>query len=65
MVLWQTAGFAQRAGVDEACLRQRAAQPASHDHLFHTVLGLLDVRTALYERAWDLAASCRGATPGP
>jgi len=59
MVLWQTAGFAQRAGVAEACLRQRATQPASHDHLFHTVLGLLDVRTALYERAWDLGAACR------
>lgn len=63
MVLWQTAGFASRAGTDEACLRKRAAQPASHDHLFHTVLGLLDVRTALYEQAWDLGAGCRRATP--
>jgi lipid A ethanolaminephosphotransferase len=65
MVLWQTAGFASRAGVDETCLRKHATQPASHDHLFHTVLGLLDVRTALYERAWDLGAACRAATPRP
>jgi lipid A ethanolaminephosphotransferase len=65
MVLWQTAGFASRAGVDETCLRKHATQPASHDHLFHTVLGLLDVRTALYERAWDLGAACRAAPPRP
>lgn len=40
------------------CLRRLPQQPASHDHLFHTVLGLLDVRTALYDPAWDLLAGC-------
>ena len=34
-------------------------QPLQHDHLFHTVLGLLDVRTALYEPRWDFSAACR------
>ena len=41
------------------CLRGRAAQPASHDDLFHTVLGLLDVRTKAYEPALDLLHTCR------
>lgn len=59
MVMWISDGFARAAGVDDACLRRRAQQPASHDHLFHTVLGMLDVRTALYERDWDLTADCR------
>ena len=59
MLLWTSDGFARAAGLDTACLSRRAAQPASHDHLFHTVLGLLDVRTALHEPAWDLAAGCR------
>ena len=36
----------------------------AHDHLFHTLLGLLDVRTALHEPAWDLAAGCRMALAG-
>ena len=40
-------------------LRQQADRPLGHDHLFHTVLGLLDVHTALYERAWDFSAACR------
>ncbi|MCU0952601.1 MAG: phosphoethanolamine--lipid A transferase, partial [Burkholderiaceae bacterium] len=60
MVMWSSPGFAQARQIDLGCLRSRAAQPASHDHLFHTLLGLLDVRTALYAPAFDLTAGCRG-----
>ncbi len=60
MIAWVSPGFAASAGVDMACLRQRAAQPVSHDHLFHSVLGLLDVKTQVYERDWDFSAACRG-----
>ncbi|HMW17922.1 MAG TPA: phosphoethanolamine--lipid A transferase [Accumulibacter sp.] len=63
MVLWFSAGFAQRLAIDVDCLQQRASQPASHDHLFHTVLGLLDVHTGLYEPDWDLLQHCRRAPP--
>lgn len=59
MVMWMSAGFAGRAGIDVGCLRSRAAAPVSHDHLFHTLLRLADVRTTLYEPAWDIAAACR------
>lgn len=59
MVMWSSPGFAQTIGLDTACVQHRAAEPASHDHLFHSLLGLLDVRTALYEPSWDLTASCR------
>ena len=59
MVMWLGDGFAAGTRVDPACLSERARRPASHDHLFHTVLGLLDVRTSLYEPDWDLASGCR------
>jgi lipid A ethanolaminephosphotransferase len=59
MVLWFSAGAAAATGVDTACLQRRAAQPAAHDHLFHTLLGLTDVKTALYEKDWDLARDCK------
>ena len=36
-----------------------AAQPAAHDHLFHTVLGLLGIGSAVYAPDWDLGAPCR------
>ena len=59
MLMWLSDGLRSAAALDTACLQRRAAQPASHDHLFHSVLGLLDVRTALYEPAWDLFHGCR------
>jgi lipid A ethanolaminephosphotransferase len=59
MVMWLSDGAAQSAGLDAACLRRQADAPLSHDNLFHTLLGVLDVRTALYERALDFTAACR------
>jgi lipid A ethanolaminephosphotransferase len=59
MLMWFSDGFAKSRGLDLACLAQRAKQPASHDHLFHSMLGLLDVRTALYEPPLDFTAACR------
>lgn len=59
MVMWWSAGFGQAAGIDGGCMQRRAGEPAQHDNLFHTVLGLLDVRTALYEPGFDLTAACR------
>jgi lipid A ethanolaminephosphotransferase len=49
--------------LDSKCLqkiRQQAPeQTVAHDHIFHTLLGVLDVTTALYEPAWDLLRACR------
>ncbi len=33
--------------------------PLSQDNLFHSMLGLLQVHTQVYERSLDLFASCR------
>jgi len=60
MVMWLSGGAAPALGLDAACLQQQAGTPLGHDHLFHTLLGLLDVQTALYDRHWDFAAACRG-----
>jgi lipid A ethanolaminephosphotransferase len=63
MVMWTSAGFGPAAGMADGCLeqalRRQAASPVAHDHLFHTLLGWLDVRTSLYRRLWDLSAACR------
>ena len=47
------------SGVDQACLRARANKPASHDNLFHTVLGLAAVETTIYNPALDVMSDCR------
>ena len=59
MVMWWTQGFGRAAAIDLPCMQRRAARPAQHDHLFHTVMGLLDVKTSLYAPAWDLTHGCR------
>jgi lipid A ethanolaminephosphotransferase len=61
MVMWFSDGLigGARPLLDVGCLRQRAALPHAHDHLFHTVLGLVDLKTTLREPAWDLSAPCR------
>lgn len=59
MVMWMSDGFAHGAGVNLGCLRERSVLPASHDHLFHTLLGLMRVHTSVHDPAFDLAAGCR------
>lgn len=63
MVWWNSAGFERAAGLAEGCLAPSlvglARQPLAHDHLFHTLLGALDVRTALHEPRLDLTQPCR------
>lgn len=60
MVTWLSAGLQQRSGVQADCLREQAAQPLSHDHVFHSVLGLMDVKSAVHDPALDLYAPCAG-----
>ena len=59
MVAWLSPAFRQSFGVDATCLRREAQRPVSHDHLFHSVLGLLDVATSTYDRSHDVFAPCR------
>lgn len=60
MVMWFSPDFARDNRLDMACLRQRAAKPVSHDHLFSSLLGLMRVETSVYDRSRDLFAECRG-----
>lgn len=59
MVMWLSPAYAANFAVDSACLKTRARRPASHDNLFHTVLGMLDIRTSAYDPALDLLRGCR------
>ena len=61
MVMWFSSGMQQALGLSTACLQARAMQPASHDNLFHSILGMLNITTALYAKPLDLFAECRTA----
>lgn len=59
MSWWLSSGYSASFGLDTACLRREAAAARTHDHLFHTVLGLLQVRAREYEGALDITRPCR------
>jgi lipid A ethanolaminephosphotransferase len=61
MLMWLSPGFAESQRLDLACIRRHAARPASHDNLFPSILGLMQVRTQVYDRGRDLFARCRGS----
>ncbi|HYG54628.1 MAG TPA: phosphoethanolamine--lipid A transferase [Burkholderiales bacterium] len=54
MVLWLSPALRASARVDAACVVKRASAPASHDNLFHSVLGLFGVQTAAYREELDV-----------
>lgn len=58
MLAWFSKGMQDSAGIDMRCARQRADKPASHDNLFHTVLGLMQVQTRDYVPELDLLKGC-------
>ena len=59
MVMWFSPGFVADARLDMPCLRTESAKPVSHDNLFSSLLGLMDVNTRVYRRSDDLFAACR------
>ncbi|MDB5556106.1 MAG: sulfatase [Rhizobium sp.] len=61
-VAWFSPEFSSATGLDVACLKRGAAEPASHDNLFHTVLGMMMIATSAYDEALDRFAACRRAT---
>ena len=64
MLVWLSDGLQGAAGVSRACLRQGSGAAVTHDHLFHSLLGLLRVESAVREASLDLFSRCRLA-PAP
>lgn len=62
MVMWLSPSLAANRNIDIACMRQRLATPATHDSLFSSVLGLMQVSTGVYDARQDLFAPCMGGT---
>src|SRR3546814_17389186 len=61
MAMWFSPGFARQQGLDLDCVRHVAGEPASHDNLFPTILGMFRVRTGVYAPELDLLRHCEYA----
>lgn len=58
MIVWASDGYRLRQGLDYDCLHGQSDTSISHDHLFHSVLGLLGVRTDIYDPELDFSVHC-------
>ena len=60
MVMWLPEEFAKNADIDATCLRRNArTQRYSHDHFYHSLLGLFEVKASVYQSGLDMFSSCR------
>ncbi len=57
-VLWLGRRFYED-GLDINAIKKNANSALSHDHLFHTVLGLMELETAVYDQDMDILSKYR------
>lgn len=60
-MVWMSKGFSERFRIDRNCLNARREQQFSHDNVFHSVLGMLDVSTAVFNPRLNLFGACTNA----
>lgn len=60
-ITWLSPAFEQRRHATTTCLQKQQDVRISHDHYFHSVLGLMGVKTSLYQPALDIFQPCTGA----
>lgn len=56
---WLSDSFAHAYHIDSACLAAKQHQAFSQDNLFDSILGMLNVRTHIYQPDHDMLASCQ------
>ncbi|KQZ91868.1 phosphoethanolamine transferase [Agrobacterium tumefaciens] len=65
LLTWFSPEFAASMGLDTRCQQQRRENTFSHDNLFSSLLGMMNVSTSVYERDLDMFAACRGRQQQP
>ncbi|PFG57901.1 lipid A ethanolaminephosphotransferase [Vibrio sp. ES.051] len=63
LIMWMSPGFKHAKHLDTNCLRQEAKNRGnySHDNVFHSLLGVMDIVTNAYDAHLDLFKTCRSA----
>jgi lipid A ethanolaminephosphotransferase len=61
MLAWFSDSYQKSFSVDTHCLQMSRDKPLSQDNLFHSMLGLLEVNSTVYNQDLDMFAGCRGA----
>ncbi|SFN39242.1 phosphoethanolamine transferase [Variovorax sp. OV329] len=59
-VMWFSDGMREREKLSRNCLEGELDKPLTHDNLYHTVLGTMDVQSPTYKPGLDALGECRG-----
>ncbi len=58
-IVWLSDNTKSNKSIDYACLEKQSQKPHSHDNLIHSVLGLMNIQTHMYNQDLDIFSSCR------
>lgn len=58
MALWLSQPMQAKLGWDAQCWKKQTILPVTHDHFFHSVLTLAQVKTRLHQPALDVLDAC-------
>ena len=61
-ITWLSPSFEKQSGLLPTCLKNKAQATLTHDNYFHSVLGLMNIRTQAYQAKLDVHADCRRAS---
>jgi lipid A ethanolaminephosphotransferase len=64
-ILWLSKDFSDSFGLDTECVKRQSNAAYSHDNLFHSVLGMLDIKTSAYEADYDIFSHCHQSVNTP
>lgn len=61
LMVWMSPSFKESKNVNYDCLQRRSQlrNSYSHDNIFHSVLGIMDIETKEYNKTLDLFSLCR------
>lgn len=58
-ITWLSPRFEKQSGLAITCLKNKTGTALTHDNYFHSVLGLMNVSSEVYQEKLDVHADCR------
>ena len=58
-ITWLSPRFEKQSGLINTCLKNKTDTALTHDNYFHSVLGLMNVSSEVYQEKLDVHANCR------
>ena len=58
-ITWLSPRFEKQSGLIHTCLKNKTNTALTHDNYFHSVLGLMNISSEVYQEKLDVYANCR------